>query len=224
MTKKYELAPSLLAANFANLEADVKAIEAAGVKYLHFDVMDGHFVPSISFGQPVLKAVRKITSMVLDVHLMIEKPERYIEEFAACGADIITVHAETCKHLDRVLAQIHSAGKKAGVALNPGTDLRVLEYVLPQVDMVLLMTVNPGFGGQKYISYCTEKISHLKEMIEKRGLAIDIEVDGGIDTKTIHQVVAAGANILVAGSAVFGENTQEKASKLQTILQEYEAK
>lgn len=216
------LAPSILAADFRKLEADVHEAVGAGARYIHIDVMDGHFVPSISFGMPVVSAVRKVTDMILDVHLMIEKPERYIDGFAACGADIITVHAECCPHLDRTIRQIHGVGKRAGIALNPGTDLSVLTYVLDQVDMVLVMTVNPGFGGQKYIPYCMEKIRRLREMCTARGLNTDIEVDGGIDRNTIHEVLKAGANVMVAGSSVFGGRISENAGELLAIMKEYE--
>lgn len=210
---KYELSPSILSADFARLGEEIKAVEQTGVNYLHIDVMDGMFVPSISFGFPIIKSIRKMSNMVFDVHLMVEQPERYIEETAASGADIITIHAEACKHPDRAIEQIHQLGKKAGIALNPSTSLHELDYLLEKVDMVLLMTVNPGFGNQKYIPYCTGKVKELRTMIEERGLQTDIEVDGGINAATIDAVLEAGANILVAGSAVFGKET----AKMQKI-------
>ena len=197
------LAPSILSANFARLEEDIKKAEKAGAQYLHFDVMDGDFVPSISFGMPVLSGLRKVTDLTLDVHLMITEPVRYIDEFAACGADIITVHTEACKHLNRTVAAIKEKGLKAGVVLNPATPLSELEYILEDLDMVLLMTVNPGFGGQKYIKSCTRKIRELRQMIDERGVSIDIEVDGGVTEENVRDVISAGANAIVAGSTVF---------------------
>lgn len=217
------LAPSILAADFSRLGAAIAEAAEAGAQYIHIDVMDGDFVPSISLGMPVIQAVRGVTDKVFDVHLMVSDPDRYIVDFAASGADIITVHAEACRHLDRTIQLIHSQGKKAGVALNPATDLSVLEYVLDEVEMVLLMTVNPGFGGQKYIPYCTDKIRNLKKMISDRGLTTDIEVDGGINASTIETVLAAGANVIVAGSAVFGSQTEQKVKEFLKIMQRYEA-
>ena len=215
----YIVSPSILAADFSNLGRQIKAVEEAGARYLHIDVMDGVFVPCISFGMPVLESLRKVSDMQFDVHLMIEKPERYVREFAQLGADIITVHAEACTHIDRVLSQIHSAGKKAGIALNPGTSLSVLDCVLELADMVLIMTVNPGFGGQKYISYCTEKIRRLRRLAAEKNPGLHIEVDGGINRTTIHEVLEAGANIIVAGSAVFNGDIEANARELKGIME-----
>ncbi len=212
------LSPSLLAADFMNLEKELQEITDGGAKYLHIDVMDGHFVPSISFGMPLINSVRKKTELLFDVHLMITNPERYIEDFAKCGADIITVHAESTAHLNRVITQIKELGLKAGVAINPATPLSVLEYVLEYVDMVLVMTVNPGFGGQTYIENSTKKIHDLRKMINERHLNIDIEVDGGIKLHNVKEVMDAGANIIVAGSAVFNEDTFSNASRFLEIL------
>lgn len=208
------LSPSLLAADFMNLEKELQEITDGGAKYLHIDVMDGHFVPSISFGMPLISSIRKKTELLFDVHLMITNPERYIEDFAKCGADIITVHAESTVHLNRAITQIKELGLKAGVAINPATPLSVLEYV----DMILIMTVNPGFGGQTYIENSTKKIHDLRKMINERHLNIDIEVDGGIKLHNVKEVLDAGANIIVAGSAVFNENTFSNASRFLKIL------
>ena len=214
------LSPSILSADFSHLLEDIRQVEQAGAQYLHIDVMDGLFVPSISFGMPVIKCIRPHTNLFFDVHLMIQDPGRYIETFAQCGADLICVHAEACIHLDRVIQQIHAAGRKAGVALNPATPLCMLEHVLDQVDMILLMTVNPGFGGQKYIPGMTEKIRSLRDELNRRGLTTDIEVDGGIDASTLPVVLEAGANVIVAGSAVFGkEDIYGAAKELLGILE-----
>lgn len=218
----YRLAPSMLAADFTRLGEEIHAVEEVGAHYLHIDVMDGAFVPCISFGMPVIESLRGSTKLLFDVHLMVEKPERYIEEFAEIGADLITVHAETAQHLDRVIWQIKNTGKKAGVALNPSTDLSVLEYVLDNVDMVLLMTVNPGFGGQKYIPYCTEKIRRLRKMCQERGLDTDIEVDGGMNERTMPTVLEAGANVIVAGSGIFKGDPGEKTRRLLQMMDEFE--
>lgn len=215
-----EIAPSILSADFAKLGENIKTVEQAGIKYLHIDVMDGLFVPSISFGMPIISSIRKITDMVFDVHLMIENPERYIEEFAKCGADMITVHAEACKHLDRVVTQIKEAGCKAAVALNPATPLSAVEYVLDKLDMVLIMSVNPGFGGQKYIPYSTEKIKELKKMIDEKGLSTLIEVDGGVNVSNVVEIMEAGVDIAVMGSAVFGGEIKENIEKVYQKIKE----
>jgi len=218
----YQLSPSILAADFNQLGTQIQAVGEAGAKWLHFDVMDGKFVPSISFGMPVLASLKKKTDLFLDVHLMIEEPGRYIEEFKESGADLITVHAEACVHLDRVIMQIKEAGCKAGVALNPATPIGTLTYVLDQVDMVLLMTVNPGFGGQSYIPYCTSKIAALREEITSRNLNVDIQVDGGITRETLPIVLHAGANIFVAGSAVFKQDIHQNVKDLIAVMNNYE--
>ena len=216
------LSPSILSADFRHLEQDIVEAIEAGAEYLHVDVMDGMFVPSISFGMPVIKSIRPVTDKTFDVHLMVEEPGRYIDDFADCGADLITVHAEACKHLDRTIQQIHARGLKAGVALNPATPLCALDHVITKVDMILIMTVNPGFGGQKYIPEMTEKIAALRKMLTDRGLQTDIEVDGGISEDTIRTVLGAGANVIVAGSAVFGKgDIKGKAARLLDIMGEY---
>lgn len=198
-----KIAPSILSADFTMMLDAVQLLERAGADYIHCDVMDGMFVPNITFGQYMVRDLRKHTALTLDAHLMVEHPERFIQDFAGAGADIITVHAEATTHLDRTLQMIRAAGKKCGVALNPHTPLNIIEYVLDRVDMVLLMSVNPGFGGQSFIPSALEKASRLKAMIEKQGLNIDIQMDGGIGLQNIQEVTDAGVNVIVAGNAIF---------------------
>ena len=216
----YELAPSILSADFNCLGEQIHQVEESGIRWLHIDVMDGTFVPSIPYGMPVIASIRKKTSLFFDVHLMVEEPGRYIQDFKKCGADQLTVHAEACRHLDSTLREIRKAGMRVGVAVNPATPISQLEHVLGLVDMVLIMTVNPGFGGQSYIDYCTEKITNLRKMVTDRGLSVDIQVDGGINEKTLSTVLEAGANIIVAGSAVFGEDIPGNIKKLYDIMGE----
>ncbi len=201
--RQIKIAPSILSADFARLGAHVQEAEAGGADWIHVDVMDGHFVPNITIGPLVVNALRPVTNLPLDVHLMIGNPDRYVENFARAGADYITVHVETCPHLHRTLQQIREAGCKPGVTLNPGTPLSTLEEVLPEVDLVLIMSVNPGYGGQSYIPASTPKIARLRKMLDEIGSAAEIEVDGGVNTDTIAEIAGAGATVLVAGSAVF---------------------
>lgn len=202
----FEIAPSILSADFARLAEEVRAVEEGGAKVLHVDVMDGHFVPNITIGLPVVKSLRKATELTIDTHLMIEEPGRYAVQFVESGADMVSVHVEADVHLQRTLTAIREAGAKAGIAINPATPLVALEEALPYADFVLLMSVNPGFGGQKFVPTSLDKLRRLRRMIEDRGLAARIEIDGGIGSENIADVVGAGAEIIVAGSAVYGSN------------------
>ena len=201
-----KIAPSILSADFSRLGDEIRAIEQGGADYVHIDVMDGHFVPNITIGPLVVDAVRRVTDLPLDVHLMIEHPDRYVSDFAKAGADLIVVHVEATTHLHRTIQLIRSLGKKAGVSLNPATPLTTLDMILPDLDLVLLMTVNPGFGGQSFIESCLPKIAELRQRIDQLGKTIELEVDGGVKIDNIEHIAAAGADVFVAGSAVFGTN------------------
>ncbi len=211
-----KLAPSILSADFARLLEDVKKVEKAGCEYLHIDVMDGHFVPNITLGPAIVKSLRRDVNMVFDTHLMIENPDDYIKDFVDAGSDLIVVHAEACRHLHRTIQNIKSYNVKAGVALNPATSIESIKHIIEDVDMVLIMTVNPGFGGQSFIESMLDKIKELKQLIDDKNLNVDIQVDGGIKPDNIHKVVEAGANIIVAGSAIFNsENIEETVSLMR---------
>ena len=212
------LSPSILSADFTKLGEQIREMDEAGAQYVHIDVMDGVFVPSISFGLPVIRSIRDCTERIFDVHLMIEEPYRYIDDFAEAGADLITVHAEACRHLDRTIDAIKAKGLLAGVALNPATPLSAIEWILPKVDMVLIMTVNPGFGGQQLIPYTLDKVRELKGIIDKTGLKTDIEVDGGITHENVSEIMDVGANIIVSGSAVFKGDISENVCRFLDIL------
>ena len=217
-----KISPSILSADFARLADQVCEAEEAGVDYIHVDVMDGHFVPNITIGPLVVKALRPITKLPLDVHLMIENPDFYLKDFSKAGADIITVHQEATPHLHRTIQQIHDLGIKAGVSINPSTSVRTLDEIICDVDLILVMSVNPGFGGQSYIHSCTNKIRKVREMLDDRGVSADLEVDGGVNVDTVNEVISAGANAFVAGSAIFNdknsvaENVSALRAKIKT--------
>ncbi|WP_027716543.1 ribulose-phosphate 3-epimerase [Desulfuromonas sp. TF] len=200
-----KIAPSILSADFSRLGDEIRAIERGGADYVHIDVMDGHFVPNITIGPLVVDAVRRVTDLPLDVHLMIENPDRYIPDFVKAGADIVTVHQEAVPHLHRTVQLIRSLGKRAGVSINPATPVSTLDVILEELDLVLIMSVNPGFGGQGFIPACLPKIEELRRQIDRRGLPVELEVDGGVKTDNIGLIAGAGADVFVAGSAVFGE-------------------
>lgn len=225
MSRVYQLAPSILSADFNRLGEQIQRVEKAECRLLHIDIMDGMFVPSISFGMPVVKSIRKESSLYFDVHMMVKDPERYVEEFQSCGADMITVHAEACRDLAETVKKIHETGADAGVAVNPDTPLSAVTDVMDQVEMILIMSVYPGFGGQKYIPESTERIRTLRRMLDEKGLEhVHIQVDGGINRATIDEVLAAGANIIVAGSAVFGSNIEQNVRELQEKISSYSKK
>lgn len=212
------LSPSILSADFTKLGEQIEAVDRAGAQYVHIDVMDGLFVPSISYGMPVIRSIRKATDKVFDVHLMICEPERYIEEFAACGADLITFHLEATEKADEILEEIHGRGLKAGIAIKPGTPVETVIPYLERADMVLVMTVEPGFGGQSYIDYCTDKVRAMRKLAEQSGREIDIQVDGGIHLGNVETVLEAGANVIVAGSAVFKNDIEENVKAFMQKL------
>ena len=216
-----ELSPSLLSADFTNLKSEMEVLDKNGVKYLHLDVMDGMFVPNISFGPMIIKQLRPLTNMIFDVHLMIEDPDRYVQNFKDAGADILTVHYEACKHLHRTVSYIKSLGMEAGVSLNPATNIDVLDYVLEDLDLVLIMSVNPGFGGQSFIPSAIDKIKNLKAKIRERNLNVIVEVDGGVKTTNVKDVIEAGADLIVSGSDVFADK-ENRIKAYKEIFKNYE--
>jgi len=216
-----ELSPSLLSADFTDLKSEIEVLDKNGVKYLHLDVMDGMFVPNISFGPMIIKQLRPLTSMIFDVHLMIEDPDRYVQNFKDAGADILTVHYEACKHLHRTVSYIKSLGMKAGVSLNPATNIEVLDYVLEDLDLVLIMSVNPGFGGQSFIPSAIDKIKKIKAKIRERNLNVIVEVDGGVKTTNVKDVIEAGADLIVSGSDVFADK-ENRIKAYKEIFKNYE--
>jgi ribulose-phosphate 3-epimerase len=214
-----QIAPSILSADFSKLGEQIIELDKSGADMIHIDVMDGHFVPNISYGTPIIRSIRHLTKMTFDAHLMISEPSRYVEDFAAAGADIITVHWEADHHIDRTINYIKSFNVKAGLALNPATPVELIKHVLPNLDMVLIMSVNPGFGGQKYISYCSEKIKQVKELSDKFNKELLIQVDGGITKDNIKEAVSMGANVIVAGSSVFKNGAiKENIAELRRVL------
>lgn len=215
------LSPSILSADFTKLGEQIRAVDEAGAQYMHIDVMDGLFVPSISYGMPVIKSIRKVTRKVFDVHLMIDRPERYIGDFADCGADIITFHIEATDKAGEILTEIHQRGMKAGIAIKPGTPVETLSPYVEGADMFLVMTVEPGFGGQAYIESCTEKIRAVRKMVRESGKDIDIQADGGINRDNVEKVLAAGANVIVAGSAVFQGNIADNTAGFMEIITKF---
>lgn len=219
---EYILAPSILAADFAVLGEQMKSTEQNGAKYLHFDVMDGMFVPSISFGMPVLKSIHNVTGQVMDAHLMVQEPIRYVEDFKDAGADIVTVHLEACEDVDATIRKIKECGMKAGLSICPETEASLVQRFIPDIDMLLVMSVHPGFGGQKFIPESLDKIRAVRQMAEAQGKELDIQVDGGIYLSNVREVLDAGANIIVAGSAVFREDPGKNTREFMEILKSYE--
>jgi len=218
----FHLSPSILAADFTKLGEQIKKVENAGGDWLHVDVMDGLFVPSISFGMPVIESIRPASNLFFDVHLMVQEPIRYIEDFKKAGADLVTIHYEACEDIAATIAKIRECGMKVGLSINPETDVNVVEKYLKDVDMLLVMSVHPGFGGQKFIPESIDKIKAVRKMINEQGLDVDLQVDGGVGIANVREVLDAGANVIVAGSAVFGANTAENTKAFMEILKSYE--